>query len=162
AGICSLNPEVDRLAMVVRMDVGADGVVSDEMFCAAVIRSRARLDYAGVAAALGGDFRGPRARYRDHLPHLARMRACAAVLRRRREERGALDFNVEQAQVILDEDDPRRVRDVRKSRPSPEVRTAYGIVEDFMLAANEAVARFFRARRLDTLWRVHDKPQETR
>ena len=162
AGICSLNPEVDRLAMVVRMDVGRDGTVSDEMFCAAVIRSRARLDYAGVAAALDGDFRGPRARYRDHLPHIERMYECSTQLRTRREERGALDFNLEQAQVILDEDDPKRVRDVRRSKPSPEIRVAYGIVEDFMLAANEAVARFFRVRKLDTLWRVHDKPDEAR
>src|SRR5262249_33769039 len=52
SGICSLNPEVDRLAMVVRLEIDAQGGVSDPYFCAAAIRSRARLDYAGVAAAL--------------------------------------------------------------------------------------------------------------
>jgi ribonuclease R len=132
------------------------------MLCAAVIRSRARLDYAGVAAALGGDLRGSRSRYREHLQHLHRMVDCAVRLRKRREARGALDFNLEQAQVVLDEDDPRRVRDVRRSRATPEVKQAYGIVEDYMLAANEAVAAFFRERKLDTIWRVHDKPDEAR
>jgi ribonuclease R len=162
AGICSLNPEVDRLAMVCRLDVSPSGEVADPTICAAVIRSRARLDYAGTAAALAGDFRGPRARYRDHLAHLERMAACAARLRARREARGALDFNLEQAVVVLDDDDPRRVRDVRRSKPSEEIKRAYGIVEDFMLAANEAVAAFFHKRGLDAVWRVHDKPDERR
>src|SRR5262249_15872194 len=65
AEICSLKPEVDRCAMVVRLDVDAHGQVHDKAFCAAVIRSQARLDYPGVAAALAGDFRGPRARYQE-------------------------------------------------------------------------------------------------
>src|SRR5262249_32349702 len=85
AGICSLNPEVDRLAMVCRLHVGRDGAVRDRMLCAGVIRSRARLDYAGVAAALAGDFRGPRARYRDYVPALTRMAECARVLRKQRD-----------------------------------------------------------------------------
>ncbi len=162
SGICSLNPEVDRLAMVARLDVGNDGQVVEAQMQAAVIRSRARLDYAGVGAALGGDLRGPRARYRDHLPHLERMQRLSHKLRALRHERGSLDFEIPEPVVVLDEDDPKRVRDVRKSRSLPEVKEAYRIVEDFMLAANEAVARFFRTRGLDTLWRVHDVPKETR
>jgi ribonuclease R len=162
AGICSLNPEVDRLAMVCRLHVGRDGAVHDCMLCAGVIRSRARLDYAGVAAALAGDFRGPRARYRDYMPALTRMAECARVLRKQRDQRGSLDLNLEQAMVVLDQDDPRRVRDVRRSRSSEGVRHAYGMIEDFMLAANEGVAAFFRERQLDAVWRVHDKPDEAR
>ena len=162
AGICSLNPEVDRLAMVARVDVDQEGVVVGEQVVAAVIRSRARLDYAGVASALGGDFRGTRARYRDHLPQLQRLDAVARRLRAVRRERGSLDFDLPEAQVILDEDDPKRVRDVRKSRSQPEVKDAYRLVEDCMLAANEAVARFFLKRNLDTLWRVHAVPKQER
>src|SRR4029079_7915170 len=60
SGICSLNPDVDRCAMVVRLDYTADGELVDTAYAAAVIRSKARLDYPGVAAALGGDFRGRR------------------------------------------------------------------------------------------------------
>jgi ribonuclease R len=160
--ICSLNPEVDRLAMVVRMEIDPHGAVLDPSFCAAVIRSRARLDYAGVAAALAGDLRGPRARYREHLPVLEEIREVARRIRALRTARGALDFELPEAKVVLDEDDPRRVRDVVQSRANPEVKGAYQIVEDCMLAANEAVARFFAERGLDTLWRVHDVPTDER
>ena len=162
AGICSLNPDVDRMAMVVRLEVDERGGVSQPYFCAAVIRSRARFDYAGVAAALGGDVRGPRARYAPFLPELKRMAEVAARLRALRMKRGALDFELPEAKVVLDEDDPHRVRDVVQSRANPEVKGAYQMVEDFMLAANEAVARFFRERSLPTMWRVHAVPSDER
>jgi ribonuclease R len=158
SGICSLKPEVDRCALCVRLDFDRTGAITDQLVEAAVIRSRARLDYAGVAAALGGDFRGARARYRDHAEHLHRMWALAKLIRARRDARGALDFDLPEASVILDEDDPRRVRDVRRQKSSPEVKMAYGIVEDFMISANEAIGGFFRERDLDTVWRVHDVP----
>jgi ribonuclease R len=158
SGICSLMPEVDRLAMVVRLDLDATGAVVGTLLEAAVIRSRARLDYAGVAAALAGDFRGARARYRDYAEHLARVAAVARLLRTRREARGTLDLDLPEAKVILDEDDPRRVRDVRHSKPSADIKFAYAMIEDCMVTANEAVAGFFRARGLDTVWRVHAPP----
>ena len=148
--------------MVVRMEVDPQGDVHDEYFCAAVINSQARLDYPGVAAALAGDFRGARARYRDFLPELERMAPLAKKLRARRLERGSLDFDLPEAKVILDEDDPTRVRDVVQSRGDAAVKGAYQLVEDFMLAANEAVARHFRERELDTVWRVHDVPSDER
>jgi ribonuclease R len=162
SGICSLNPEVDRLAMVARMEIDPAGDVHDEYFCAAVINSHARLDYPGVAAALSGDLRGARARYREFLPDLERMASLAKRMRGRRIERGALDFDLPEAKVILDQDDPTRVRDVVQSRGDASVKGAYQLVEDFMLAANEAVARHFRLRNLDTVWRVHDVPSDER
>ena len=162
SGICSLNPEVDRCAMVARMEIDPSGDVHDEYFCAAVINSKARLDYPGVAAALSGDFRGTRARYKQFLPELERMSALAKKLRVRRLERGSLDFDLPEAKVILDEDDPTRVRDVVQSRGDAAVKGAYQLVEDFMLAANEAVARHFTKRELDTVWRVHDVPSDER
>jgi ribonuclease R len=162
SGICSLNPEVDRCAMVVRMEVDPHGAIHDEYFCAAVINSKARLDYPGVAAALAGDFRGSRARYREFVPDLERMAALAKRLRAVRLERGSLDFDLPEAKVILDEDDPTRVRDVVQSRGDAAVKGAYQLVEEFMLAANEAVARHYRFRELDTVWRVHDVPSDER
>jgi ribonuclease R len=162
SGICSLNPEVDRCAMVVRIDVDAHGVPGETAFSAAVIRSHARLDYPGVAAALSGDFRGPRARYQEWAADLERMNAVARKMRHKRLGRGSLDFDLPEAFVALDEDDPRRVRDVCRSKANEEVKVAYQLVEEFMLAANEAVARFFGQRELDCVWRVHDKPDEER
>jgi len=164
SGICSLNPDTERLAMVARLDVDESGRVLQSQFVTAVIRSRARLDYAGVAAALKGDLRGPRARYREHLPQLRRMQALSQRLRALRCARGALELDLPEAVVLLDEDDPSRVRvrDVKRSRALPEVREAYRLVEDFMLAANEAVARFFAERGRDTIFRVHARPKEAR
>jgi ribonuclease R len=79
-----------------------------------------------------------------------------------RAHRGSLDFDLPEAKVVLDDDDPRRVRDVVKSRANPEVKGAYQLIEDFMLAANEAVARHFHERKLDAMWRVHDVPTDER
>ena len=159
SGICSLNPEVDRLAMVARLDISATGEIIGEQFQAAVIRSHARLDYGGVAAALAGDLRGSRARYEPYLPTLRAMMELAERLRVVRQRRGSLDFDLPEAQVVLDQDDPRRVRTVRRSRADPAVKQAYMMVEDFMLAANEAAARFFSSRGLGTLWRIHAPPR---
>ena len=159
SGICSLNPEVDRAGHgrppgYQPQRGGGRGAVHG-----AVIRSHARLDYGGVAAALAGDLRGVRARYEPYLPTLADMMELAGRLRKVRQSRGSLDFDLPEAQVVLDEDDPRRVRTVRRSRADPAVKQAYMMVEDFMLAANEAAARFFSSRQLGTLWRIHAPPR---
>jgi ribonuclease R len=162
AHLCSLVPEEDRLAMVVRVDLDRHGVVLETDFAAAVIHSRARLDYPGVAAALAGDTRGKRRKYEPFLPALRQMDALSRQLRAARLERGSLDFDLPEAKVELDHDDPRLVRDVRKARRDPGERQAYSMIEEFMLAANEAVAASFRERREDAVWRIHDAPDAGR
>src|SRR5262249_30089339 len=92
ARIWSLKPAVDRLAMVVGMDVDAAGQVQDAVFAAAVIHSRARLDYAGVAAALAAEPEAAAPAYRQHLPQLRRLLAISQKLRSVRSARGSLDF----------------------------------------------------------------------
>ena len=159
AGICSLNPEVDRCAMVVRLDFDSKGKLIDKGFAAAVIRSHARLDYPGVAAALQGDFRGRRERYRPWRPSLMHLDDLAQKLRKRRLHRGALDLELSEAKVILDNDDPRLVRDIVRAKGSEDVKRAYQLVEEFMIAANEAVGSFFRERELPCVWRVHAAPR---
>jgi ribonuclease R len=158
--ICSLVPEEDRLAMVVRIDLDEEVTIVGSEFCAAVIHSQARLDYPGVAAALGGDTRGKRRKYEKHLPALREMDALAARLRERRRERGALDLDLPEAVVELDRDDPQLVRDIRRSRRDPGERRAYSMIEEFMLAANEAVGDSFQQRGEPTIWRVHDVPDQ--
>jgi ribonuclease R len=162
AHLCSLVPEEDRLAMVVQIDLDADAKVVATDFCAAVIHSQARLDYPGVAAALGGDTRGKRRKYEPFLPALRSMDSLARQLRAQRLERGSLDFDLAEPFVELDHDDPRLVRDVRKSRRDPGERQAYSMIEEFMLAANEAVAASFRARGENAVWRIHDAPDAAR
>jgi ribonuclease R len=162
AGICSLNPDVDRCAMVVRLDHDRDGELRDTGFAAAVIRSHARFDYPGVAAALRGDFRGRREAYRPWADELARLDALAQRLRAGRKARGTLDLDLPEAKVLLDADDPRLVRDVVRAKGDAEVKQAYQLVEEFMIAANEAVGRFFRRRGAPTVWRVHAPPRRER
>lgn len=162
ANICSLNPLVDRCAMVVRLDYGDDLEVIDTSFAAAVIRSKARLDYPGVAAALEGDFRGRRESYRPWRNELQQLNALARVLREKRQARGALNLEIAEPKVVLDADDPRLVRDVVKAKGEPAVAQAYQLVEEFMIAANEAVGSFFRKRGAATIWRVHAPPNPDR
>jgi ribonuclease R len=156
--LCSLVPEVDRLAMVVRIDLDRDGATRDSDFAAAVIHSRARLDYPGVAAALGGDTKGKRKKYEPHVDTLRVMDTLAQKLRQRRFARGALDLDLPEAVVELDRDDPRLVREVRRSRRDPGERGAYAMIEEFMLAANEAVGDSFQKRGEEVLWRIHEAP----
>jgi ribonuclease R len=162
AHMCSLVPEEDRLAMVARIDLDRNAKVVDRDFSAAVIHSRARLDYPGVAAALGGDTRGKRRKYEPFLPALRAMDSLARQLRALRAQRGSLDFDIPEPFVELDQDDPRLVRDIRKSRRDPGERQAYSMIEEFMLAANEAVAGSFQERGEDTVWRIHDAPDRSR
>jgi ribonuclease R len=162
ARMCSLVAEEDRLAMVVRIDLDRQAKVIDRDFMAAVIHSKARLDYPGVAAALGGDTRGKRKKYEPFLPALRAMDSLARQLRAARLDRGALDFDLPEPFVELDRDDPRLVRAIRKSRRDPGERQAYSMIEEFMLAANEAVAGSFQERGEDTLWRIHDAPDRAR
>ncbi|HEY5944683.1 MAG TPA: VacB/RNase II family 3'-5' exoribonuclease, partial [Kofleriaceae bacterium] len=162
AGICSLNPLVDRCAMVVRLDYMDNGDIVDIGYAAAAIRSKARLDYPGVAAALEGDFRGRREQYRSWLDELTRLNTLARTLRARRRQRGALELEIAEPKVVLDADDPRLVRDVVKSKGDPAVKQAYELVEEFMIAANEAVGQFFRKRGAPTVWRVHAPPDPDR
>jgi len=162
AGICSLNPLVDRCAMVVRLDYTDAGDLVDVGYAAAAIRSKARLDYPGVAAALEGDFRGRREQYRAWLDELTRLNTLARTLRARRRARGALELEISEPKVVLDADDPRLVRDVVKAKGDPAVKQAYELVEEFMIAANEAVGHFFRKRSAPTVWRVHAPPDPDR
>ena len=162
AGICSLNPLVDRCAMVVRLDYTDAADLADVGYAAAVIRSKGRLDYPGVAAALEGDFRGRREEYRQWTGELERLNALARLLRTKRQARGALELELSEPKVVLDADDPRLVRDVVKAKGDPAVKQAYQLVEEFMIAANEAVGNFFRKRTAATVWRVHAPPKSDR
>jgi ribonuclease R len=162
AHMCSLVPDEDRLAMVVRIDLDRHARMVEREFMAAVIHSRARLDYPGVAAALGGDTRGKRKKYEPFLPSLRHMDSLARQMRAHRQARGALDLDLPEPKVELDHDDPRLVRAISKSRRDPGERSAYSMIEEFMLAANEAVAGSFHERGDDTVWRIHDAPDRAR
>lgn len=155
--MCSLVPKEDRLAMVVSFDVDARGHADEADVCAAVIRSRARWTYEGVAKVLIDEKADPADRKR-----MLGLRAVADRLRRNRMRRGAIELTLPEVKVLLDQDDPERVRDVVLARADPAVARAYNLIEELMLAANEAVARLCVRHRLPATYRVHAPPDEER
>jgi ribonuclease R len=152
--MCSLVPKQDRLAMVVSMRVNPAGETSEWQVRAAVIHSRRRLTYGEVATSLdGAENLGKKARSR-----VFALRACADRLRRMRLRRGAIELALPEAKVILEEDDRSRIRDVIRSRSTKSMARAYNLIEELMIAANEAVGELAVEHQLPVVFRVHDKP----
>ena len=150
-GICSLNPDVDRLCTVCDLALDKSGTPLQADIYEAVMRSHARLTYTRVAEALAGD---ADPQLRPLLDDLKAAHELSKKLTRRRQLRGSIDFDLPEAKIVLDEQG--RVAEIAR-RPRND---AHRLVEEFMLAANEAVARFFEVRGLPTVYRVHDLPDE--
>ena len=151
-GLCSLNPEVERLSMVCDMVVAADGRIDAYQFYPAVIRSQARLTYTEVAAVLANT-RGPEAARRAALvPHLLHLHEVYRALLKQRGQRGAVDFDTPETQIVCDDNG-------RIEKIVPRVRNdAHRLIEEAMLAANVCAAEFIAAAEHPCLYRVHEGP----
>ena len=151
-GLCSLNPEQNRLSMVCDMLVDATGEVAAYQFYPAVICSHARLTYTEVAAVLSNT-RGPEAQRRaDLVPHLLHLHEVYRVLLRQRGTRGAIDFETTETQIVCDDNG-------RIEKIVPRTRTeAHRLIEEAMLAANVCAADFIQAGKHPSLYRVHEGP----
>ena len=153
--LCSLRPHTDRLALVVELIVDASGACHRPQFHQAVVRSRERLTYAEAASVMEGG--RPERSWDDEVSEQLRVFAGVAErLLRHRSHDGTLDFDLPEAQVVLDERG--WPVDIRRS----ERTCAHRAVEDAMLAANRAVARALSAHRLPAVFRVHEPPSEER
>ncbi|MBE9528593.1 MAG: ribonuclease R, partial [Proteobacteria bacterium] len=151
-GICSLNPGVDRLAMTAELEFDASGEMKSKRFYESVIKSAERLTYTKVKAILIDKEPGLLKEYKKILPDLAAMEGLAAKLTKKRAASGSLDFDLPEPQIIIDMEG--RVEDIVRS----ERNVAHRLIEEFMLAANRAVALAFSSRELPSLYRVHDEP----
>jgi len=151
-GLCSLNPEEDRLSMVCDMVVDIEGEVQAYQFYPAVMRSHARFTYHEVAAILANT-RGPEAARRAPLvPHLIHLHDAYRVLLKQRARRGAVDFDTTETQIVCDESG-------RIEKIVPRVRTeAHRLIEEAMLAANVCAAHFIEQGGHPSLYRVHEGP----
>ena len=151
-GLCSLNPDVERLAMACDMIVTTDGKVSAYQFYPALIKSQARLTYTEVAAMLANT-RGPEAQSRpDLLPHLLHLHEVYRALLKQRAHRGAVEFESSETQIICDDDG-------RIEKIVPRTRTeAHRLIEEAMLAANVCSAEFIAQAEHPCLYRVHEGP----
>lgn len=150
-GICSLNPGVDRLTFSALMEVDKDGRRYKARFAKSVIRSGARMTYNKVNQILAGD-KALREEYAFLVDTAERMNDLAHALYKRRIERGALELDIPEAQIIVDENgNPTDIQ--YRDRGESEK-----LIEEFMLAANEAVAEYMCKRELPTVYRVHENP----
>ncbi len=150
-GICSLNPRVERLTMSVLMEIDAEGRVTAYELVPGVIRSVERMTYTAVHAILSGDAAACQ-RYGELADQFHLMEELAGLLNRQRDARGSIDFDLPEPEIEFDAQG-RMVGITRSER-----NTAHRIIEEFMLAANEAVAAYLEGRGIATLYRVHEKP----
>ena len=151
-GLCSLNPNVDRLCMVCEMLIDEQGKVLRSKFFDAVMRSHARLTYTEVASMLVDGDKVLAEKYKPLMPHLRELYALYKVMRVSREQRGAMDFDTQETRIVFG-----KGRKIEKI--VPVVRNdAHKLIEEFMITANSAAARFLNAKKIPKLLRIHDGP----
>jgi len=151
-GLCSLNPEVDRLCMVCEMTIDQSGEIEDYQFHEAVMCSHARLTYNKVASILVDKDQALSEQYTAVVPHLENLYAMYKVMRKARTERGAIDFDTTETRIVFGE--TRKIEEVVPVHRND----AHMLIEECMIAANVCSARFLTKNKLPGLYRVHDKP----
>lgn len=154
-GICSLHPHVDRLVMACEMRLNEKGQRLSYRLYPTVINSSYRMTYSAVNQILSGD-KDLRDDYNEIVPMLEDMQKLSRLLIDKRQKRGAIDFNAEEAEIKLDEKGfPIEI--VKRQRDKAE-----RLIESFMLLANETVAYHFNRKGLPFIYRIHEKPAADR
>ncbi|WP_318507488.1 ribonuclease R [Bacillus sp. T3] len=153
-GICSLNPKVDRLTLSCTMEITPDGEVVNHEIFQSVIKTTERMTYSDVNKILTDKDEALLKRYEPLIPMFQTMEELAEVLRKKRMLRGAIDFDFKEAKVLVDEDG--KPTDVVLRERSVAER----LIEEFMLAANEAVAEHFHWMDVPFIYRIHEDPKE--
>ncbi|HTM45024.1 MAG TPA: ribonuclease R [Polyangiaceae bacterium] len=160
--VCSLLPDRDRLALCVIVSLDAEGTVRKVEITEAVIRVAAYLTYGGVACTLGFTEKpGPNNAADAFKKDLKVLDEIARKLRTARLRRGALDLDLPEAKLTLDPQTGIPTWVGRRAQ-DPGVKRAYQVVEEFMLLANETVARWLSGKKCPAIYRVHGKPDETK
>jgi len=155
-GICSLNPQVDRLTLSCEMEIDQNGhVVAHEIF-QSVIKTTERMTYADVNAILVDEDTGLLQKYQALVPMFQAMEQLASILRNKRMKRGAIDFDFKEAKVLVDTDGAPTDVVIR------ERSVAEKLIEEFMLVANETVAEHFHWLDVPFIYRIHEDPDEDR
>ena len=150
-GLCSINPEVDRLCMVCEMRVSNTGRIKNYRFFEAVMRSHARLIYGDVAALLDGD-KDLRKKYKKLVPQLENLYSLFQAFLKQRNRRGSIEF--ETTETVIEFGENKKIE-----RIVPSVRNdAHRLIEECMIAANVCAASYLADNDMPTLYRVHDAP----
>ncbi|MBN8253049.1 ribonuclease R [Priestia flexa] len=153
-GICSLNPKVNRLTLSCEMEINSAGEVVNHDIFESVIKTTERMTYSDVNKILTDKDEAVRARYEELIPMFERMEKLAEILRKKRMDRGAIDFDFKEAKVLVDDDG--HPTDVILRERSVSER----LIEEFMLAANETVAEHFHWMNVPFMYRIHEDPKE--
>ncbi|MDD3795501.1 MAG: ribonuclease R [Lachnospiraceae bacterium] len=151
-GICSLNQGVDRLALSCLMDINEKGEILSHSVAETVIRVDRRMSYTAVSRILEEQDPEVTEEYKELVPMFERMRCLSEVLRKKRQKRGAIDFDFPETKIILDENG------VPVELKPSDRNMATKLIEDFMLAANETVAEDFFWQEVPFVYRNHDTP----
>ncbi len=151
-GICSLNPKVDRLTLSVFMEINNKGEVINHEIVESVINVKERMIYEDISDILENNDQHLKNKYSHLLSEFKMMEKLCLILKKRRENRGAMDFDFPEAKVILDGDG--NPVDIIKY----ERRIANRIIEEFMLVCNETIAEHFYWRDIPFVYRVHEDP----
>lgn len=155
-GICSLNPDVERLSMSCEMEINAEGKVVNHRIFTSVMKSHARMTYKAVNAILEAHDEKTRNEYQELVPMFEEMGELHRILLKSRKHRGALDFDAPEAKIIVDEDGHPTDIELRERGLSERM------IESFMLAANETVAEHFKKLQVPFLYRIHETPDGER
>jgi ribonuclease R len=151
-GLCSLNPNVDRLVQSCLMEIDRKGAVVRYEIHDGVIHSNARMTYTDVNAILTDHDAAVSARYRELVPQFELMHELFEILNRRRHRRGSIDFDLKEPEIVLDD------QGLVEAIIAAERNVAHRLIEEFMLLANETVAAHLEAHRVPALHRVHEAP----
>ena len=152
-GLCSLNPDVDRLCMVCDMSISVDGKLGEYKFYPAVMRSHARLTYTKMAAMVVDNDPTLRGEYAGLVGHLDELYRLFKALNGQRQDRGAIDFNTTETRIVFGEDK-------KIERIVPVTRNdAHRVIEECMLIANVAAADYLARAEIPVLYRVHEGPK---
>ena len=159
-GICSLNAGEDRLALSCLMSINLQGQIIDYDICETVIRVDERMSYTAVKNILEQESivetNPDYARYAGLVPMFVLMKELSAILRKKRKERGSIDFDLPECKILLDkEGNPLEIKPYERN-------VATNLIEDFMLAANETVAQHFYWLEVPFVYRVHGVPDGDR
>ena len=151
-GICSLNPQVDRLTMTAEMLIDQNGGILESSFYPSIIRSSARLTYTIVKQIIVDNDPGVTDKHRPLAPMLLEMKELALCLQAMRRKRGSIDFDLPEPEVIIG------LTGQTEGIIRAERNLAHQLIEEFMLAANEAVATYITGRAIPFLYRIHEHP----
>lgn len=154
--ICSLLPRIPRLTFTVEMHFSNSGDIKETNFYPSIIQTIERMTYTSVSRILVEKDKREIKKYKNLVSHFEKMAELCELLKNKRKARGSLDFDLPEPEILLDiKGDPQAI--IRAER-----NIAHFIIEEFMIAANEAVAEFLYSNKIPSLYRVHEEPEQNK